>query len=90
MYLVVVGQYSRFTASVGVDDEVGNSGSVVFQVELDDVLYFQSATLTGSDGAELVSIDIPSDKTSITLKVNDGGDGNGYDHASWGSAQLHQ
>lgn len=89
-YSFTAGQYSRFTASVGVDDEVGNSGSVVFQVELDDVLYFQSATLTGSDGAELVSIDIPSDKTSITLKVNDGGDGNGYDHASWGNAQLHQ
>jgi len=87
-YSLSAGQYQRFTASIGIDDEVGNSGSVVFQVELDGVLYFQSATLTGADVAEVVSIDIPNDITSITLKVNDGGDGNGYDHASWGSAQL--
>lgn len=88
-YSFTAGQYHRFTANVGVDDEVGNSGSVVFQVELDGVLYFQSSLLTGSDGAQLVAVDIPSDKTSMTLKVNDGGNGNGYDHASWGNAQLH-
>ncbi|GAL20952.1 beta-galactosidase [Vibrio maritimus] len=47
---------------------MGNSGSVVFQVELDGVLYYQSATLTGSDNAESVSVDIPVDATTITLK----------------------
>ncbi|EDL54468.1 hypothetical protein VSAK1_16042 [Vibrio mediterranei AK1] len=89
-YTISAGQYSRFTASVGVDDEVGNSGSVVFQVELDGVLYYQSATLTGSDNAESVSVDIPVDATAITLKANDAGNGNGYDHASWGDAKLLQ
>ncbi|MCK6264911.1 NPCBM/NEW2 domain-containing protein [Vibrio sp. ZSDE26] len=87
-YTIIAGEYSQFTASIGVDDEVGNSGSVQFQVELDSVLYYQSVTLTGSDAAQPISIDIPADTTSITLKVNDTGNGNGYDHASWGNAAL--
>ena len=40
---------TAFTASVGVDDEVVSTrGSIVFQVYLDDVLAYDSGTMTGA------------------------------------------
>src|SRR5262249_47507514 len=36
------GQYSTFFSDVGIDDEVGNNGSVDFQVYVDGVLKFDS------------------------------------------------
>ncbi|MDB5045518.1 MAG: putative carbohydrate binding module [Deinococcus sp.] len=37
---------TRFTAQVGIDDEVGSKGSVVFQVHLDCTKAYDSGTLT--------------------------------------------
>lgn len=82
------GQCSTFTASVGVDDEVGSRGSVVFQVwngpassSTASKLY-DSGTLRGSDGAKNVNLDV-SGVQDLRLVVTDNGDGVSYDHADW-------
>src|SRR5690606_32205419 len=55
------GEYQQFTASVGIDDEVGdgaNDGSAVFEVYGDDVLLASSSRLTGADDAEPMIVHI--------------------------------
>src|SRR5262249_26851661 len=39
------GNYARFQAQIGIDDEVGNNGSVIFQVYLDGTKVFDSGVL---------------------------------------------
>ena len=43
------GGYTTFLADIGIDDEVGNAGSVIFQVLADGVSIFTSASLTGRE-----------------------------------------
>jgi hypothetical protein len=78
---------SRLTAVVGVDDEVGELGSVVFEVWADDRRVWQSPLLTGTDPASPVDVDLTG-TTTVALRVTDGGDGGGYDHADWADARL--
>ena len=73
---------STFTAKVGVDDEVGSKGSVVFQVYADGVKKYDSGSLTGADAVKLVSVDISGAK-QLRLVVTDAGDGISDDHADW-------
>lgn len=81
------GNCSRFTATVGVDDEVGNSGSVTFAVVVDGTTLTTTAQLTGSGGS--ASIDVPvTGGQLLDLVVADGGDGNGLDHADWAVPTL--
>ncbi|THF71442.1 glycosyl hydrolase [Deinococcus sp. Arct2-2] len=82
------GQCSTFTAGVGVDDEVGNRGSVVFQVwngpatsNAASKLY-DSGTLRGADAAKSVNLNV-SGVQELRLVVTDAGDGISYDHADW-------
>jgi len=81
------GQYKTFLADVGVDDEVGANGSVVFQVSADGAQLFDSGTLNGGGTPKQVSVDVTG-KQELVLVVNDGGDGNGSDHADWAGARL--
>jgi hypothetical protein len=69
-------------ADLGVDDEVGTAGSVVFEVYGDGSLLYQSGAITGSAGATAIQIDV-SGVQELQLVVTDGGDGNGTDHADW-------
>ncbi|MFQ3228779.1 NPCBM/NEW2 domain-containing protein [Reinekea sp.] len=80
--------YDRFQAFIGVDDEVGDSGSVVFEVYVDGVLSFQSGTLTGSDVAQAVFVNLPAMASQLRLIVTGANDGVGSDHADWGDAKL--
>jgi len=77
------GSCSTFTASVGVDDEVGNLGSVNFQVWNAGTKLYDSGVLRGSDAAKPVTVDVTGVNT-LRLVVTDGGDGINYDHADWG------
>ncbi len=81
------GAYTTFTSDVGVDDEVGNRGSVTFEVWVDGVRKYASAVLAGKDAAVPVSVDV-SGASTLTLVVTDGGDNNYYDHADWAGAAL--
>ena len=78
---------SRLTAAVGVDAEVGGLGSVVFEVWADGRQVWQSPVLTGTSSASPVDVDLTG-ATKVQLRVTDGGDGGGYDHADWADARL--
>jgi glucose/arabinose dehydrogenase len=81
------GSYTRFTSDIGVDDEVGSKGSVVFQVWTDGAKLYDSGIMTGSSTTKKVNIDVTG-KQNLRLVVLDGGDNTWYDHADWANAQL--
>jgi glucose/arabinose dehydrogenase len=77
----------KFVAAVGLDDEVADRGSVVFQVFLDDNKVYDSGLKRGSDGRENVAIPVTGSR-QLRLVVSDGGDGNTDDNADWGAARV--
>ncbi len=81
------GKAERFTASVGVDDEVEQAGSVTFKVIGDGKTLWESAVLRGGDAAKEVSVDLTGVRT-LLLAVGDGGDDVNSDHADWAEAKL--
>lgn len=81
--------FKRFLAYVGVDDEVGNAGSVVFQVFGDGVKLFETTKMTGTMAARTVDLNV-TNVTLLKLVVTDGGDGIGSDHADWGGARVYR
>ncbi|MFE9557735.1 beta-galactosidase [Streptomyces sp. NPDC006703] len=81
------GACSRFTASVGVDDETGGGGSVAFSVLADGKAVATTPVLHGKQPAIALDADVRGAQV-LELVVSDGGDGNGLDHADWASAQL--
>jgi alpha-galactosidase len=85
--LALGGKGERFTASVGVDDEVGKQGSVEFQVTGDGKTLWESGVLHGGDPAKEVSVPLDGVKLLI-LTVGDAGDGISYDHADWADARI--
>lgn len=80
-------QCRGFTTSIGVDDEVGASGSVVFQVYADGFKVYQSALMTGNSATVPLSIDTRGVE-KLRLVVTDGGNGSTSDHADWADAKL--
>ncbi len=80
-------RYRRLEAEVGVDDEKGGAGSVVFQVYADDRKVFDSGIMRGHDPAKHVSVPL-HDVDELLLVVTDAGDGISCDHADWASAKL--
>ena len=83
----MAGACSTFTATVGVDDEVGPNGSVIFKVLADDAALFTSTTAVGGGAPQNVDVSV-SGRNVLILQVSDGGDGNGSDHADWANAKL--
>ncbi|HVT90262.1 MAG TPA: NPCBM/NEW2 domain-containing protein [Tepidisphaeraceae bacterium] len=86
-YNISGGSYTSFNATLGVDDEKGNAGSVVFQVYVNGVLQYTSPKLTGSSAALPISVPL-SGASTLRLVVTDSGDGNANDHADWADAKL--
>jgi alpha-galactosidase len=81
------GACTTFNAKVGVDDEVGDRGSVVFSVWSGAERLYQSGILTGSMPIENVSVDVTG-KADLRLMVDPGLDNNDYDHSDWADAQV--
>ncbi|MEU9551258.1 glycoside hydrolase family 97 catalytic domain-containing protein [Streptomyces werraensis] len=81
------GGYRRFTAEVGVDDEVGAKGTVAFEVLGDGTTLLTTGLLDGSGPAFPVDVDVTGVRR-LTLRVLDGGDGVDSDHADWADARL--
>lgn len=81
--------YTRFRATVGVDDEVNPNGTVAFQVYVNNesTPRFSSQTLSGTSAALPVDIDITG-ATTLRLVTTDAGDGNAFDHANWAQARV--
>jgi glucose/arabinose dehydrogenase len=82
------GQCTRFTAKVGVDDEVGANGSVTFEVWADATKLYDSGLMRGDTATKDVAIDI-SGRSQLQLLVTNGGDNWDYDHADWADAQVY-
>ena len=87
LFWLLHGQCSTFQAVIGVDDEVGAAGSVIFQVYVDGALRFMSGVMTGSSPAQNVQVDI-SGATELALYVHYGWDSYAYDHADWADARV--
>ncbi|MEM7081249.1 MAG: NPCBM/NEW2 domain-containing protein [Pseudomonadota bacterium] len=85
----VAGDYSRFKSTLGVDDEVVDTacGSVQFSVFGDDLPLYTSPVLDYQSGAVDVDLGIAGVST-LSLRVNDGGDNINCDHADWANAHL--
>jgi alpha-galactosidase len=81
------GNMSQFVADVGVDDEVGDQGSVQFRVLGDGETLTETDVLTGSMDSTHLDVDI-SGVDLLTLVVTTGGDANYYDHADWAATQV--
>lgn len=81
------GRCSAFTARTGLDDEVGDRGSVDFEVWADGKRVARIAGVTGADPARAVSAPVAGAQT-VRLVVTDAGDGIDYDHADWADATF--
>jgi alpha-galactosidase len=88
MLLSLEGKGARFTATVGLDDEVGaGKGSVKFTVLGDRKVLWESPVLRQGDKGVPCDIDIAG-VGLLGLLVTDGGDNIDYDHADWCEARL--
>ena len=83
----LAGGSKKFTATVGVDDEVGTEGSVEFFVIGDGKELWKSGVLHGGDAAKTCEVDLTGVK-QLTLKAGDAGDGIKADHADWADAKF--
>ncbi|OJU61873.1 MAG: hypothetical protein BGO01_13235 [Armatimonadetes bacterium 55-13] len=81
------GKGERFSAMVGVDDEVEGKGTVSFEVVGDGKKLYDSGIMKGNQAAKRVDVALKGVK-KLVLRVKDGGDGIDYDHADWGAATV--
>jgi hypothetical protein len=78
---------TTFSSIVGVDDEVEDGGSVSFEVYGDGRLLAATDVLRGIDPGASLNVNI-SGVEILDLRVTDGGDDPGFDHADWANARL--
>ena len=82
------GEAERFTAVVGVDDEVkGSVGTVEFKVTADGKEVFKSGLKKAGMEPSKIDVELKGVK-SLLLEVTDAGDGIEYDHADWADAKI--
>ncbi|THF71439.1 hypothetical protein E7T06_02125, partial [Deinococcus sp. Arct2-2] len=82
------GMCNTFTAQVGLDDEVGNRGTVVFQVWNGTAAkLYDSGLVQGIDAPKPVTLNIAGVQ-NLRLVVTDNGDGVSFDHADWADASV--
>lgn len=80
------GNCTRFTATVGVDDEVGRFGSVTFYVLADDEQVFATHVVNGSSAPLPVDVDLTG--VDVLELVVTHARGTGNDHADWADARV--
>ena len=78
----VFGTATRFSALVGVDDEAGGKGSVVFEVYADGKLKATSGAMRGNNKPRRIEADVTGAR-QIALVAQSSDDGIEYDHADW-------
>jgi hypothetical protein len=81
------GQYLTFITDLGIDDEVGNKGGVVFKIYTDGTLVYNSGKMTGASKTQTAMVDVGGVK-ELWLVVDNAGDGYDNDHADWANARL--
>jgi NPCBM/NEW2 domain len=83
----VGGKFKQFATTLGVDDEVGSAGSVVFRIWGDEKLLLETPVMRGSDAPKTVQVDV-STVLLLRLEVDYGDDSDLADHADWANARL--
>ncbi|MGC8639257.1 MAG: NPCBM/NEW2 domain-containing protein [Isosphaeraceae bacterium] len=82
------GQFQLFQADLGIQWQGGRTtGSVVFQVYVDDKKVFDSGVVHETDPAHAVAVPV-EDAQELRLVVTDAGDGITCDCADWADARL--
>jgi hypothetical protein len=82
------GNCTSFTSTVGVDAEVGNSGSVTFSVLGDGQTLASTKVINGGAPAQTVTANVTGVQI-LDLVVGDGAPpGNGNDHGDWAMPTL--
>ncbi len=89
LHINLGGGAQKFTASVGVDDEVEKNptSSVEFFIIGDSNILWHSGVMHAGDAAKECSVVLAGVK-ALTLKVGDAGDGMDHDHADWVDAKF--
>jgi hypothetical protein len=81
-------KYSHFSAIAGLPDYlVGSRPSVVFRVEGDGKLLWESPVVRTGDPVKAVELDV-RDVESLSLQILDAGDGISEDHGFWANLVL--
>ena len=75
-------RFSIFETDMGIDTEAGPKGSVVFSIEGDGVLLYQSPVVTRYQYPIHASVSVLG-ISELKLVVTDAGNGNTDDHADW-------
>jgi alpha-galactosidase len=78
---------TRFTASVGIDDEAAGKGSARFAVYGDGRLLAYTDVKTSGQVATPISVSVAGVR-ALELRVTDGRDGIDHDHADWADAKV--
>ena len=78
---------STFSVQVGVDDEVGSAGSVIFRIHVDSPKVYDSGKMTGSSATKSASVNV-SGKSQLVLVVHNSVDGVNNDHGDWANARF--
>ena len=83
------GGAQKFSASVGVDDEVNKNpaASIEFIVRGDGKVLWKSGVMKAGDAAKDCEVDLAGVK-SLVLEVSGVGDGIDFDHADWADAKF--
>ncbi|WP_294221381.1 NPCBM/NEW2 domain-containing protein, partial [uncultured Chryseobacterium sp.] len=82
------GKATRFSALVGLDDEMkGHEPAVEFEIYGDNKKLWSSGVMHLGDQAKPVSVSLKGIK-QLELVVSDGGNGPYYDHADWVDARF--
>ncbi|MHB8970984.1 MAG: NPCBM/NEW2 domain-containing protein [Pirellulaceae bacterium] len=88
LWIDLQGGCRRFSAWVGVDDEVGTSpASIEFRVVADGDTLYRSGIMQAQDAAQRVEVNLTGKKT-LLLIVRSGTDGVSFDHANWAEATF--
>lgn len=80
-------QFAMFRADIGIDSEVGNYGSVVFQVFGDGTKLYDSGVVKGGTPAKSINVNVTG-VSQLKLVATDGGDSIDNDHADWANARV--
>ena len=77
----------KFTAKVGIDDEVGNRGHAEFLVYAEEELLWRSGFMVGGEAAKDCHVEF-NEIGLLRLVVDTGPEGYAHDHTDWLDAKI--
>ncbi|MFF9196331.1 NPCBM/NEW2 domain-containing protein [Streptomyces sp. NPDC014779] len=81
------GRCTRFTADVGIDDEINGYGEVAFSLEADGRVLWTSPKLTGASATVPVDVDVTGARHAH-LRITDTNGSKSGDHGDWAGARF--